>query len=126
MRGVACFLLFWSSAVALLSCSSMGGTPMRGNCRYLPTVEACQAAADRYITDTCLRDCVRHLCSVGKPKCGKDEDIPLHCATRKGEAGGYVPPPLPNERRSCKQPKEEINWCELPYSSDCQAQMAVH
>jgi len=105
---------------------------MRGNCRYLPTVEECQAAADHYIEDECLRECVSHLCVVGRPKC--DEAIQLRCAIRKAEGkaesrevGGYVPLPRPDEPpRTCKHPKEDMDWCELPRSPNCQAQFAVH
>lgn len=128
MRAIACLLLFLSSVVLLLSCSANGGIPMHGTCRNVPSVEECQAAADHYIQNFCLRDCIRHLCVVGRPRCG--EDVKLACATSKAhgkEIGGYVPLPEANEPpRSCKQPKEEFNWCELPRSSSCQAQMAVH
>src|SRR5262245_31481221 len=113
MRGVACLLLILSSAVLLLSCASMGGTPMQSNnCRYLPSVQECQAAADQYIEDECLLDCVRHLYAVGKVKCGEEQDIPQYCATRQAEGdevGGYVPRPLPHERRSCTQPREGMS-----------------
>ena len=128
MRGVVWFLLILSSAVLLVSCFPTG-TPMHSNCRYLPSIEECQAAADQYITDDCLRKCIRRLCEVGKPKCGKDEDLPLHCATRKAEGdevGGYVPEPLTYEERSCTQPREEVTWCEYPYTPPCQQQNIVH
>ena len=116
-----------TSAVCLLSCSSLLGTPMRsiGNCRYVPSVEDCQAAADR-ITDLCLRTCVLHLCRVGRPVC--DKRTKLRCARRaqdlpNGEPGGWVADDRP---RTCEQPKEEVNWCELPRSPPCQAQMMAH
>jgi hypothetical protein len=99
---------------------------MHGKCRYLPTVQECQAAADQYITDKCLLDCIRHLCAEGTPKCDADEDIPRHCATRKTEseeAGGYVLDLYP---RSCKQPVDEINWCQLPLSPPCQQKNLLH
>jgi len=127
MRWVACLLVFLSG-VLVLSCSSLSGTPMHGDCRNIPSVEACQAVADRYIEDYCLRDCIRHLCSVGKPKC--DEGAELYCAGRQlqgSKLGGAVPKPSPDEApRSCKQPREEINWCDRPLSSECQAQVIVH
>src|SRR3954468_15131756 len=128
MRVVACFLLFLSSAVLVLSCSVFVGTPMQGNCRYLPSVEECHGAADRYITDDCLRTCIRRLCSVGKTIC--DAPVQLYCATRQAEGaevGGYVPPPTAYEAsRSCTQPREEINWCQRPLTPPCQEQNMIH
>jgi hypothetical protein len=116
------------SAGWLLSCSLFSGTPMRTrkNCRYVPSVEDCQAVADR-IEDLCLRDCVLHLCRVGEVVC--DTKTKLKCARRKteekigNEVGGWVPDDVP---RTCKVPKEEVNWCELPRSPPCQSQMMVH
>jgi len=134
MRGVACFLLLLSSAVLLVSCASMGGTPMRGTCRHMPTVEACQAAADRYITDDCLRNCVRHLCVEGTVKCGAEEELPQYCVIRKTQGsseGGYVPKPeqVGEEHkppRRCTLPRKTIDWCELDVSSTCASQMMIH
>jgi hypothetical protein len=126
MRWVACFLLFLSSAVLLLSCSVFVGTPMHGKCRYLPTVEECQDAANQYITDECLRKCIRYLCAEGNPKCDADEDILLQCATSKTETeeeGGYV---LDLYARSCTQPVDEVNWCQRPLTPPCQQQNIVH
>jgi hypothetical protein len=103
---------------------------MQGPCRYMPTVEGCQATADRYIEDYCLRDCVRRLCALGKPKCDEDEPIRLHCATRKAEGkdvAGYVPPwTVDKAPRSCEQPEEEFGWCQLPLSPPCQELNMVH
>jgi hypothetical protein len=129
MRGVAWFLLVLSDAVLLVSCFPLG-PPMHGNCRYMPTIKECQGAANRYITDDCLRKCIRRLCVVGKAKCGEDEDEPLRCATRKKEGddvGGYVPPwKVGDPPRWCEQPREEFSWCEIPKSPPCQEKNMVH
>lgn len=98
--------------------------PGSDRCRYLPTVEACQATAER-IEDYCLRDCVIHLCRVGKPLC--DKTVRLNCVVRteahaQGEVGGWVDP----GPQSCEQPAEEFSWCERPYSPHCQELSAVH
>lgn len=128
MRWVAGLLIFLSG-VLVLACSAFVGTPMHGKCRYLPTVQECQDAADHYIEDDCLRKCIRHLCVVDEPKCGDEEDIPLHCAIRKAEGddvAGYVPLAQPNEQRSCTQPRENLSWCQVPLSPPCQQQNMVH
>jgi hypothetical protein len=133
MRWVAWFLLFLSGAVLLVSCASMG-TPMHGTCRHMPTVEACQAAADKYITDDCLRNCVRHLCVEGTAKCGAEEEIPGYCALRQradGVTGGYVPKPKQvgeenDPPRTCTLPRKKMDWCELDISPTCASQMMVH
>jgi len=123
-------LVVLCSTLWLVSCSVFVGTPMHGKCRYLPTVEDCKAAADQYIEDDCLRDCIRRLCVVGKAKCGDEEDIPLHCVTRKAEGydvGGYVPEQSMSEPlRSCTQPREDIDWCQLPFTPPCQQMNMMH
>src|SRR4051812_13576718 len=127
MKRVCRGLVFLISAVSLLACSVFGGTAMRsiGSCRYVPSVEDCQADADR-IEDLCLRDCVLHLCRVGKAIC--DTRTKLRCARRSaelsnGEPGGWV---VDDRPRTCKMPKEEVNWCQLPRSPPCQSQVMVH
>ena len=117
-------LLSLVGAALWSSCSVWLGTPMLGSCRYLPTVEECQATADR-IESYCLRSCVVHLCRVGKPRCNKV--VQLRCALPtfdpNGERGGWV---LDDTPHSCEQPKEEFSWCELPLSPRCQALTVVH
>ena len=133
MRGVAWvawFMMILSGAVLLVSCLAFVGTPMHGKCRYLPSVQECQDAANHYIEDECLLDCIRHLCVVGRPKCDADEDIPNYCTTHKPapgkDVGGYVPEPLLYEVRSCTEPTENIDWCQLPLSPPCQSSNMVH
>lgn len=81
-------------ALGIMACASLNGTPMRGSehCRYVPSVEDCQAVADR-IEELCLRDCVVHMCRVGRPIC--NETVQLNCVQlssnhKEGQTGGYV------------------------------------
>jgi hypothetical protein len=104
---------------------------MKGHCRNLPTVEACQAAADKYITDYCLRDCVRRLCVEGTPKCGAEEEPPRLCSlarTQGSALGGFVPKPeeVGEPPRTCTLPRKTIDWCELDVSPTCRSQIMVH
>src|SRR5262249_2311320 len=117
MKGVCCILLFSIGAVWLPSCSVFTGTPMPGSerCRYLPTSEGCETSADSHIEDQCLRACVHRLCKEGKPHC--DGSIRVDCVLRtqkheEGDVGGYVY--LQEEPRSCRQPSEDVEWCERP------------
>ena len=127
MKGICYVLLFLMGAVLLLSCSIFTGTPMRGSgkCRYVPSVEECQAEADK-IEDFCLRACVRDLCRVGKPVC--DQPTRMQCVRRSQEEqpnndlGGYVP----DSPKTCKVPVAEINWCEIPRTPPCQAKIMAH
>lgn len=113
-------------ALGMVACASVNGTPMRGSadCRYVPSVEDCQAVADR-IEDYCLRTCVVHLCRRGRAVC--NEDIQLECVVRiteneNGNIGGFVW----EVAQTCEVPREEVNWCQLPRSPPCQAKMMVH
>lgn len=94
---------------------------MRGSadCRYLPSVEDCQAVADR-IEDLCLRTCVLHLCRRGRAVC--DEAHQVECVRRSNRhVSGWVP----EGPQSCEIPVDEVSWYELPRSPPCQAKM-VH
>ncbi len=120
----ACSGLMWMLGMA--ACASMNGTPMRGSadCRYVPSVEDCQAVGER-IEDLCLRTCVLHQCRRGRAVCG--EVAQIKCVQRSGEKkagglGGFVY----DVDQTCEMPREEVNWCELPRSPPCQAQMMVH
>lgn len=121
-------LFVLSALVCFLSCSSFVGTPMRGaeNCSNLPTVEECQFYADR-IEDPCLRGCVLHQCRVGRSVC--DDATIKKCSLRssqmvESQLGGYVPDE--DDPHTCKEPKQEFNWCELDQSSQCRALIVVH
>lgn len=123
---VASALIFLSGAALLPSCAVWVGTPMPGseNCRYRPTVEECQATADR-IEDYCLRNCVVRLCRSGKTEC--NETIQLDCVQRSGAhelggVGGWVK----RGPQTCEHPREDISWCGLPLSPHCQELTMVH
>jgi len=107
---------------------------MQGTCKNLPTVEECRAAARKYITDDCLRDCVVRLCGEVTIKCGAEEELPRYCAlhNRAGAVkGGYVPHPEEvgeenNPPRTCTLPRKKMDWCELDVSPSCASQMMIH
>lgn len=110
-----------------VSCASLNGTPMRGSadCRYVPSVEDCWAAADR-IEDFCLKSCVIRLCrGDGRVVC--NESVQEQCVERAvgnttGSVGGFVR----RGPQTCEVPKEEVNWCQLPRSLPCQALIMIH
>lgn len=117
-------MLLWACGVS--SCTSINGTPMRGSadCRYVPSVEDCQAVADR-IEEFCLRTCVVRLCRYGRAVC--NDDIQNECVRRIGEGeegavGGFVW----EVEQTCEIPRDEVNWCQMPRSPMCQARMMVH
>lgn len=110
--------------LAACSTTKVPGTPMRQTlCRAVPTVEECRAAAES-VDDTCLRECIQLQCSGVLVKCS--DYIQQKCRDdgkkRRGDIGGFVF----RGAQTCRQPKEEIYWCELPMSDKCRAQTMVH
>jgi hypothetical protein len=95
------------------------------NCKYLPTVEECQTAANSLITDKCLRDCIIGQCRKGLTLCGAH--VVAECSLRSlenpdSEKAGYVV----RGPQTCEMPKKWVNWCELPQSPRCQEQSMLH
>jgi hypothetical protein len=120
-------LLVLFDAVLLPSCWASVGTPMLGHehCRYTPSVEECQGAASRLITEHCLRDCIIDQCRKAVPNC--NAKAVAECARRSsehvdGKTGGFVP----LGPQTCLLPGNEVNWCQLDQSPDCQAYSMVH
>src|SRR5829696_6252075 len=125
VKNVCRGLAFLTSAVCVLSC--FGGTPMLGheNCKYMPTVEDCQAAANSLITDKCLRNCIIDQCRKGLTLCGAQ--VVAECSKGsaghpEGEKAGYVV----RGPQTCKMPKKWVNWCQLPQSPRCQELSMLH
>ena len=118
---------FLLSTVQLLSCAGMTGTPMPGgeSCRYVPTIDDCYRVAER-IQGSCLRDCVIGLCRDGVVIC--TESTQGQCSMRSSQhgnndqVGGWVLP----RGQTCLSPVKEINWCEIDFTPECQAEAMVH
>lgn len=110
----------------MAACASMNGTPMRGSadCRYVPSVEDCQAVGER-IEDLCLRTCVLHQCRRGRAVCGEVVQVQcvvLSSAHPDDPTNAYVP----EGPQTCEMPADEVNWCQVPHSPPCQAKIMVH
>lgn len=115
------------AVLSIASCASYNYTPMRGSaeCKYVPSIEDCQAVADR-IEDFCLKTCVIHLCR-GNTRITCDEVVQAQCVIRtagkpNGDVGGFVP----RGPQTCEIPHDEVQWCQVPRSPPCQALMMVH
>lgn len=99
-------------------------TPMNTtNCTQLPTVEECRTAAE-VIDDDCLRECVMAQCAGVKVNCS--EVASRKCAVRREQKGQAVGGFVDIEGQTCRIPKEEINWCQIPMSRPCRAKAMVH
>src|SRR5215210_4489677 len=113
-------------AMLSMSCKAFGHPMYNGRvCRHLPSVEECQEAAAT-IRDPCLRNCVIQQCRLAKPAC--DAATKQGCAERsrlhsnRGQTGGYTD----RGPQTCKEPVQEIHWCELPLSRKCRADAMAH
>ena len=112
--------------MTFLSCatpSASSETPMSLTCREVPTVEECLDAAAT-IENVCLRPCVERQCSGAKVAC--DENIVKKCnrlnESRRDKVGGWVE----RKDQTCKAPRSEIAWCQVPMSRQYRAKAMVH
>lgn len=126
MQKIGAILMLILGAISLFSCMAYNYTPMRGseNCRYVPSVEDCQAVADR-IEDFCLRTCVIHMCR-GDAEISCDEVVQVECVERAAKRGDDVGGFVARGPQTCELPTEELNWCQLPRTPLCQARIMVH
>lgn len=112
-----------SLAVGLAGLTCAAPRPMTSQgCEHIPDVNDCIFIA-RFITDSCLRECVIKQCVAGRLLC--NEDTANYCAWRRDagkQVGGYVPP----RDQSCKEALDEVKWCDLDVSSSCKAHQVVH
>jgi hypothetical protein len=127
MGRIGAVLILLLGIISLFSCSTYNYTPMRGSedCRYVPSVEDCQAVADR-IEDFCLKSCVIRMCR-GDANITCDDVVQTECVERsakhgKDDVGGFVR----RGPQTCEMPTEELNWCQLPRTPPCQARIMVH
>lgn len=127
MKWVAGGLVMGIGIWSVPSCTSYHYTPMRGSadCRYVPSVEDCQAVADR-IEDYCLKTCVLHLCrGNGRAVC--DENAQVGCVElSKEHPGDQTNAWVFRGSQTCEMPIEEVNWCQVPHTPPCQALIMVH
>ncbi len=120
----------WVLALGMAACGAgrtgpgVTETPMKSDCRGLPTIEECRTAA-MVITDECLRGCVQMQCAGVKVNCS--EYIQKECKKHSSEGispFGFV---YRTSETSCEKPVGEVNWCELPEENrECRAKAMVH